>query len=477
MKNSILTILLFACAVSGFSQTAHTDAYLENRVDSLIRPKTYNPGNTSNIFDLFKDSKVSILAPKLTNSSTSGYVWTATNTSGNGSWQAPPTSSLSALTVATGTNAINNNAYKQEWQWNTLAATDAFKLSSTSTLVDHTAGTNGLLSISMSGANSTAAKTAIGFSSKVANTNATSGTNIAGYFSASGATTANWAGYFDGSIKINGSVDGFYNLIGASGYSQLIFSDPLYYYGSNANIYMRSIQTHAFYLNDASGNFKFSIGAQDGNIETAGTIKSSSLAGSGTRMVTTDASGNLGAASIFSNPMSTDGDMIVGGTSGAPTSLPVGANGEILRTVSGLPAWSTDLQYGYKFRNTTAIAGSVGSGSLLSFSSPTVWQNSSTVFVEVTITGVETTTPGASSFSYKLEGTFRKDSGGTVTKVSAVTAADDLMKSVRNNSGTSLLSTNTLTTSAGSLRADIFFLATPGKDYNVTLDIQYYYSH
>jgi len=59
---------------------------------------------------------------------------------------------------------------------------------STSTVIDHTAGTNGLVEVLMSGANSTASKTAIGLYSKVINTGTTN-TNIAGYFEASGGTT------------------------------------------------------------------------------------------------------------------------------------------------------------------------------------------------------------------------------------------------------------------------------------------------
>jgi len=59
---------------------------------------------------------------------------------------------------------------------------------STSTVIDHTAGTNGLVEVLMSGANSTDNKTAIGFYSKVINTGTTN-TNIAGYFEASGGTT------------------------------------------------------------------------------------------------------------------------------------------------------------------------------------------------------------------------------------------------------------------------------------------------
>lgn len=58
---------------------------------------------------------------------------------------------------------------------------------STSTVIDHTAGTNGLIEILMSGANSTASKTAIGLYSKVINTGTTN-TNIAARFEASGAS-------------------------------------------------------------------------------------------------------------------------------------------------------------------------------------------------------------------------------------------------------------------------------------------------
>jgi len=59
---------------------------------------------------------------------------------------------------------------------------------STSTVINHTEGTNGLVKVLMSGANSTASKTAIGLYSKVINTGTTN-TNIAGYFEASGGTT------------------------------------------------------------------------------------------------------------------------------------------------------------------------------------------------------------------------------------------------------------------------------------------------
>ncbi len=57
-----------------------------------------------------------------------------------------------------------------------------------------------VLEIARSGANSNTAHTAYGVYSTVTN-NATSGTNVGGYFSASGATTANY-----GLLVANGNV-------------------------------------------------------------------------------------------------------------------------------------------------------------------------------------------------------------------------------------------------------------------------------
>lgn len=42
----------------------------------------------------------------------------------------------------------------------------------------------------------------------------------------------------------------------------------------------------------------------------------------------------------FTNPMTTAGDMIIGGASGAPARLPVGTDGQILKVVSGAPAYA-----------------------------------------------------------------------------------------------------------------------------------------
>ncbi len=74
---------------------------------------------------------------------------------------------------------------------NSISTGTVANLSSTST-AGSASGTSKVLNVSRSGANTNLAHTAYGIYSTVTNTNATSGTNIAGYFSASGATTANY---------------------------------------------------------------------------------------------------------------------------------------------------------------------------------------------------------------------------------------------------------------------------------------------
>ena len=43
----------------------------------------------------------------------------------------------------------------------------------------------------------------------------------------------------------------------------------------------------------------------------------------------------------MTNPMTTAGDIIIGGVSGAPAALPVSTDGKVLTIVSGVPAWAT----------------------------------------------------------------------------------------------------------------------------------------
>jgi hypothetical protein len=103
-----------------------------------------------------------------------------------------------------------------------LTSGKGLSVASTSTAINHTAGTNSVGWFETSGANANVARTAIALSGKATNTNATSGTNIGVYGAASNATTANYAGYFDGNVYIVGttlsgniSTDNFFNVFGA----------------------------------------------------------------------------------------------------------------------------------------------------------------------------------------------------------------------------------------------------------------------
>jgi hypothetical protein len=51
-------------------------------------------------------------------------------------------------------------------------------------------------------------------------------------------------------------------------------------------------------------------------------------------------------AAGMTNPMTTAGDLIRGGTSGAPTRLGIGTSGQILTVSAGLPAWTTPAASG-----------------------------------------------------------------------------------------------------------------------------------
>lgn len=60
-------------------------------------------------------------------------------------------------------------------------------------------------------------------------------------------------------------------------------------------------------------------------------------------------------SSGMTNPMTTSGDIIYGGSSGIPTRLPKGSDGQVLSLVSGIPAWATASSSGTSLW--TAIAG------------------------------------------------------------------------------------------------------------------------
>lgn len=58
---------------------------------------------------------------------------------------------------------------------------------------------------------------------------------------------------------------------------------------------------------------------------------------------------------LMTNPMTTAGDLTVGGASGAPTRLAVGSNGQVLGVSGGVPAWTSDTG----FTNPMTTAGDI----------------------------------------------------------------------------------------------------------------------
>ena len=115
-----------------------------------------------------------------------GTIWA--NIDGSGG------TALSALTAATATNNINNAAYEQIWNWNSLAGANGLTLATTSTAA--TGNTQTLLNVQMSGANATSTQTTYG--EWISNTHTgTASTNVGLYATASGGTN-NYAAIFNG---------------------------------------------------------------------------------------------------------------------------------------------------------------------------------------------------------------------------------------------------------------------------------------
>lgn len=96
---------------------------------------------------------------------------------------------------------------------------------------------------------------------------------------------------------------------------------------------------HSIYLLDDSGDFSTKItvaNTQDENL----TLVLPDNEGMNGQVLKTDGVGNLGWASSLTNPMSSAGDVIIGGTGGAAQRLGVGTDGQVLTVASGAPAWA-----------------------------------------------------------------------------------------------------------------------------------------
>ncbi len=92
------------------------------------------------------------------------------------------------------------------------------------------------------------------------------------------------------------------------------------------------------------------VGSADqllGVAHTGGALEYKTLT-AGSNITITPAAGSITIASTgggggVTNPMTTAGDTIYGGTSGTPERLPIGVTGQVLTTVSGSPAWAAPV--------------------------------------------------------------------------------------------------------------------------------------
>lgn len=154
----------------------------------------------------------------------------------------------------------------------------------------------------------------------------------------------------------------FETLVNTSIYGNSNYNNKLVIQFRNATVYNYSTSfgtaNNNYYLpisdiNDSSKN----IPAKIINSKT----DASTNAPSGT-VLTADGNGNASwetpPASGMTNPMTTAGDVIVGGSSGTPTRLAKGTDGQVLKMVSGAPAWANDASGGTNFyEHTIAVNG------------------------------------------------------------------------------------------------------------------------
>lgn len=167
---------------------------------------------------------------------TSGQVLTSTGAGVN--WETPTSSgiAISDLTPADTTNTINNDAYRQEWQWDGLAGNTALKLSSTNTSAS--GGNQKLFEVALTGINGTPSQET--YAAHVSNTHsgttstnyglraiATGGTINYGVYSSVTGTSAFSSAVYGTSTSIGNAISGVassgYGVYGTSAGSSAIY--------------------------------------------------------------------------------------------------------------------------------------------------------------------------------------------------------------------------------------------------------------
>lgn len=119
--------------------------------------------------------------------------------------------------------------------------------------------------------------------------------------------------------------------------------DDIAYTNVASGLISNNVQDAIDEVNDIKVDKSFFVAKGDLLSATAASTPARLAVGSNGQVLTADSAESTGLkwASSLTNPMTTQGDLIVGGTSGATTRLAKGADGDIFKMVSGNPVWST----------------------------------------------------------------------------------------------------------------------------------------
>ncbi|MCC7050219.1 MAG: hypothetical protein IT239_00350 [Bacteroidia bacterium] len=235
MKKTKALLLVFTLStLTGFSQNVgiNTDGSAAASTNLLEVKQVSTTNNTVGIYSIHSGAATTgygLWAEK-TGAGTNNYAGYfkasgATNNYGlivpaSGGWVGIGTATPSTLLHVDGGTATTTQTAATV-SANSITTGTALSISSSST-AGGASGSSYLLNLSRSGANSNTAHTAYGLYSAVTNTNATSGTNISGYFTASGAPTTSYAGYFKANGTGTNNCAGYFTASGATNNYALI---------------------------------------------------------------------------------------------------------------------------------------------------------------------------------------------------------------------------------------------------------------
>ena len=329
---------------------------------------------------------------------------------------------ISSLTVATGTNTINNAAYAQEWQWNTLAGATALKLSSTSTAA--AGNLQRMFEIALSGANTTATQTTYGMTVSNTHTGATATNYGIDVTATSGGTaTANYGirSTVSGALAghaVRGVASGVQDVWGVYGSATGGNTSNVGVYGFTDSVGGGSSYAGQFVNSNATGNsiglysqgaaliapYGQTIASAAGAEFTTATFTAPTITLTGSTGVTSQMDSYL-----FSVPTITDASAVT--VTGAAT-----------MTVAGVPvkAGSVTLTnaYGLKINsNATAATNAYG----LHVTAPTGATNNYAASFATGNVGIGTAAPG---FSLDVTGVIRAQGGTILGNESTVTTCN-----------------------------------------------------